>query len=120
MKRVPFLQRSLALLLLVSLTGCGSITGLNAEEDFSCALEIESPCRSTALVYEKSVNGDYVREKALRDEKKRRDREEKNGLLDKVKEKLSGTETTTSAVDAKESPDSSSSSSTPEIGRAHV
>ena len=39
------------------LSGCGSITGLHADDDFACPLDADIPCQSTTAVYEKSMTG---------------------------------------------------------------
>lgn len=89
-----FNRRPLRLVILaaiagLTLTGC-SITGLNADDDFSCPMDVGYPCESTAAAYQKSVTGHY----ALEDEARREAalREQTNvdrGLIESLKNTFS-------------------------------
>lgn len=43
--------------LALALSGCGTLTGLNAENDFSCPMTPGVSCRSLSDTYEDSVRG---------------------------------------------------------------
>ena len=43
--------------LALALSGCGTLTGLNAENDFSCPMTPGGSCRSLSDTYEDSVRG---------------------------------------------------------------
>lgn len=43
--------------LALALSGCGTLTGLNAENDFSCPMTPGVSCRSLSATYEDSVRG---------------------------------------------------------------
>ena len=91
--RRPFVTLIPALCATLLLSGC-SITGLHADDDFSCPLDAGYPCESTAAAYQKSVTGQY----ALEDEARRqaaieRQKASEQGLIANLKNTFSPAKT---------------------------